>query len=46
VIYGGRSENVVCHQVLFLEPGSYRRLMTALAEAEHSVTAVGAVMEG
>ncbi len=33
VIYGGGSENVVCHQVLFLEPGSMRRLMDALSSA-------------
>jgi two-component system chemotaxis sensor kinase CheA len=33
VIYGGGSEDVVCHQVLFLEPDSMRRLMDALAAA-------------
>jgi len=33
VIYGGGSEDVVCHQVLFLEPDSMRRLMGALAAA-------------
>jgi chemotaxis protein CheC len=31
VIYGSGSESVVCHQVLFLEPPSLRRLMDALA---------------
>jgi two-component system, chemotaxis family, sensor kinase CheA len=31
VIYGGGSEDVVCHQVLFLEPDSLRTLMNALA---------------
>jgi chemotaxis protein CheC len=31
VIYGGGMENLVCHQVLFLEPDSLRRLMDALA---------------
>jgi len=30
VIYGGGMENLVCHQVLFLEPDSLRRLMDAL----------------
>ncbi|HET6450295.1 MAG TPA: chemotaxis protein CheW [Spirochaetia bacterium] len=33
VIYGGGSENVVCHQVMFLEPDSMRRLMDALSRA-------------
>ena len=33
VIYGGGTENVVCHQVLFLEPESLRKLMDALAAA-------------
>jgi two-component system chemotaxis sensor kinase CheA len=46
VIYVGGSENVVCHQVLFLEPDSYRRLMTALAAAERGAPAVGAAMAG
>ena len=31
VIYGGDSENVVCHQLLFLEPDSLRKLMDTLA---------------
>jgi two-component system chemotaxis sensor kinase CheA len=31
VIYGGGMENVVCHQVLFLEPDSLRRLLDALS---------------
>ena len=31
VIFGGGSEDVVCHQVLFLEPESLRKLMGALA---------------
>jgi chemotaxis protein CheC len=31
VIYGGDSENVVCHQLLFLEPDSLRRLIDTLA---------------
>jgi two-component system, chemotaxis family, sensor kinase CheA len=31
VILGGGAENVVCHQVLFLEPDSLQRLMGALA---------------
>ena len=31
VILGEGAENVVCHQVLFLEPDSLRRLMAALA---------------
>jgi two-component system, chemotaxis family, sensor kinase CheA len=30
-IYGGGMENVVCHQIMFLEPDSLRWLMTALA---------------
>jgi len=38
VIYGGDSENVVCHQLLFLEPDSLRRLMDTLA-AESSAIA-------
>lgn len=37
VIYGGGSENVVCHQVLFLEPDSLRRLMDALAASAAAV---------
>jgi hypothetical protein len=31
VIFGGGTENVVCHQVLFLEPDSLRKLLSALA---------------
>jgi hypothetical protein len=46
MIYVGGSENVVCHQVLFLEPDSYRRLMTALDAAERGVAAVGTVRAG
>jgi len=46
VIYAGGSESVVCHQVLFLEPDSYRRLMSALAAAEHGVPTVSAVAAG
>jgi two-component system chemotaxis sensor kinase CheA len=39
VIYGEGWENVVCHQVLFLEPDSMRRLMEALvAAASRQVT--------
>jgi chemotaxis protein CheC len=30
-IYGGGMENVVCHQIMFLEPESLKRLMEALA---------------
>jgi hypothetical protein len=30
-IYGGGMENVVCHQIMFLEPDSLRRLMESLA---------------
>jgi len=30
IIYGSGSENVVCHLVLFLEPDSLKKLMTAL----------------
>jgi chemotaxis protein CheC len=33
VIYGGGMENVVCHQVLFLEPDSLMKLMDSLAHA-------------
>ena len=46
VIYGGSSENVVCHQVLLLEPDSYRRLMAALADADRGAPAAVAVMAG
>jgi hypothetical protein len=31
VIYGKGLEDVVCHQILFLEPDSLLRLMDALA---------------
>lgn len=34
VIYGGGLENAVCHQVLFLEPDSLRKLLDALARAQ------------
>ena len=34
VIYGGGLENAVCHQVLFLEPDSLRKLMDALVRAQ------------
>ena len=37
VIYGSGSENVVCHQMLFLEPDSMRRLMDALSAAATSL---------
>ncbi len=34
VIFGGRGENMVCHQVMFLEPDSLQKLMDALAARE------------
>jgi two-component system, chemotaxis family, sensor kinase CheA len=37
VIYGSDSENVVCHQLLFLEPDSLRRLMDTLAAESEAV---------
>jgi chemotaxis protein CheC len=37
VIFGGGTENMVCHQVLFLEPDSLRKLMDALAARESAV---------
>jgi chemotaxis protein histidine kinase CheA len=37
VIYGGTTENVVCHQLLFLEPDSLRRLMDTLAAESETV---------
>jgi two-component system chemotaxis sensor kinase CheA len=39
VIFGGGMENVVCHQVLLLEPGSLRKLMDALAARESAAVA-------
>ena len=41
VILGEGSENVVCHQVMFLEPASLRKLMEALA-ASAGLPAAGA----
>jgi two-component system chemotaxis sensor kinase CheA len=37
VIYGGDAENVVCHQILFLEPDSLRKLMDTLAAESAAV---------
>jgi chemotaxis protein CheC len=39
IIYGGGTENMVCHQVMFLEPDSLRKLMDALAASAPAVAA-------
>jgi chemotaxis protein CheC len=38
IIFGEGTENVVCHQVLFLEPDSMRKLMDALAATAASLS--------
>jgi chemotaxis protein CheY-P-specific phosphatase CheC len=37
IIYRGGMENMMCHQVLFLEPESLRKLMNALAASVAAV---------